>query len=132
MSDGAAWAVITPAGELAWYPLAREADVRAIVGGRFGALDTSTLNPYESLARKVLASDVGAVYPDEFPANPLARRVITALSASYRTQAWHGAVALVEYETDGPEVLWPGEMSTHWAERITAAVAEAAGDSADG
>jgi len=117
-----AWAVITPAGELAWYPLAAEEQVRELVGGRFGALDTSTLNPYESLARKVLASDVGAVYPDDYPANPLARLVITALSAGYRTQAWRGTVALVEYETDGPEVLWPGEMSPEWAEAITKAV----------
>jgi hypothetical protein len=119
---GAAWAVITPDGELAWYPLAATGEVQALVGGRFGALDTSTLNPYESLARKVLASDVGVVYPGEFPANPLARRVITALSASYRTQAWHGTVALVEYETDGAEVLWPGEMSLEWAEAIRTAI----------
>lgn len=127
-----AYAVITPAGELHWYPLTRARDVEALVGGTVapGALDTATVTttgiPRGCGPLKVVASDIGGLYPDDYPANPLAGRVIAALSGGRRSQAWHGTVALVEYEIDEDtrEVLWPGEMSPHWAEAILTAVRE--------
>ena len=45
MSDSDAWAVITPDGHLAWYPLAATREVEALVGGTRapGAPDTATV-----------------------------------------------------------------------------------------
>jgi hypothetical protein len=117
-----AWAVISPDGHLAWYPLTDTADVQAIVNGEYapgalgGAFVTGPL--------RVLASDVALLAPEHYPPNPLAQRVIAELSGGRVGQPWRGYVALVQYEQDGAtgEWLWPGEMSAEWAERITAAL----------
>lgn len=116
-----AWAVITPSGEVDWHPLSKEHAVRALVGGERapGALATATVaagcGPL-----KVLASDVALLFPDDYPPNPAAQRIITELSAGRIIQPWRGHVALVEYEADPDtgEVLWPGVMSEQWQQRI--------------
>lgn len=121
-----AWAVISPAGELTWYPMTRGREVEALVGGEraSGALDTATVTsrgiPPGSGPLKVLASDVALLFPEDYPANPAAERVITELSGGRITQPWRGHVALVEYEIDEEtrEVLWPGVMSEQWQQRI--------------
>lgn len=135
MSDTPAWAVITPDGELAWYPLAATREVETLVGGTRapGALDTATITlrsvPAGHGPLKVLASDVALLFPEDYAPNPLAQRVIEVLSDGRIWQRWRGSVALVEYEADPVtgEVLWPGEMCAHWAERVTSAVAAARG-----
>jgi hypothetical protein len=117
-----AWAVISPDGHLAWYPLTETADVQAIVSGEYapgalgGAFVTGPL--------RVLASDVALLAPQHYPPNPLFQRVIAELSGGRIGQPWRGYVALVQYEQDGAagEWLWPGPMDAEWAERITAAV----------
>jgi hypothetical protein len=126
MTAAPAWAVISPAGDLTWYPLAEEHDVRALVGGKVapGALDTATVTlhgiPPGCGPLKVLASDIAMVFPDDYPPNPLAQNMLTALSGGRIVQPWRGYVALAEYEVDPDtrEVLWPGEMSEHWQQRI--------------
>jgi hypothetical protein len=133
MADAAAaWAVITPNGELAWYPLAAAGEVEALVSGERapGALTTATVTLGGPL--RVLASDIALLFPEDYPPNPVAQRVLAVLSGGRITQPWCSHVALVEYERDtGPgsigEWLWPCEMSPDWAARITAAVAEATG-----
>ena len=78
-----AYAVITPAGELSWYPLDRAADVEAIVGGPVapGALATVTVANTRIPGRgplKVLASDIGALFTADYPINPVAGLVLIA------------------------------------------------------
>jgi len=126
-----AWAVITPDGELTWYPLTAEHDVEALVGGPVapGALDTATVAlagaaiPPGRGPLKVLASDIALLF-DQYESNPLAETVLRVLSGGRLQQRWAGVVALVEYEVDPDtrEVLWPGEMCPEWAEAIEAAV----------
>jgi hypothetical protein len=120
-----AWAVISPAGELTWHPLAATAEVEAIVSGEYapGALDKAFVNG----PLRVMASDVALLAPEHYPPNPLAQQVIAELSGGRIGQPWRGYVALVQYERDDStgEWLWPGEMDAEWAERITAAVREA-------
>lgn len=130
-----AYAVITPAGELSWYPLARAADVERIVGGKVapGALDTATVSAARIPGRgplKVLASDIALLFPDQYELNPLAEAVLRALSGGRVSQSWRGCVALVEYAADPAtgEALWPGEMSPRWGDVITAAVHRARED----
>lgn len=131
MTDHNAWAVISPAGELTWYPLRATAEVEALVGSERapGALDTATVTRalFGRGPLKVLASDVALLFPEDYPPNPLAQRVLAALSAGRITQPWRGHVALVEYEADpaSGEVLWPGEMCPHWAGVIKTAVQRA-------
>lgn len=123
------YAVITPDGKLTWHPLDGAADVEAMVGGTVapGALATVTVaGPGAWPGRgplKVIASDVGHLFPGSYPDNPVAAAVITALSLGRLIQPWRGTVALAEYETDpgNGEVLWPGEMSPRWAAAILAA-----------
>lgn len=130
-----AWAVITPAGELAWYPLTATAEVEALVSGERapGALDTATVTlhgiPPGRGPLKVLASDIALLFPGDYPPSPVAARVLDILSGGRISQPWRGHVALVEYETDPSdgEVLWPGEMCPHWAALIAAAVIAAGG-----
>lgn len=125
-----AWAVISPGGELTWYPLRAEHDVETLVGGPVapGALDTATVTltgiPHGRGPLKVLASDIALIFPDRYEPNPLARTVLRALSGGRIDQPWRGAVALVEYEVnqDTREVLWPGEMCPQWADAIKTAV----------
>jgi hypothetical protein len=125
-----AWAVISPDGELTWYPLNKAREVEALVGGPVapGALDTATVTvagiPTGRGPLKVLASDIALLFPDDYAPNPLARTVLRALSDGRIDQPWRGAVALVEYEVDQNtrEVLWPGEMCSRWAEAIKTAV----------
>jgi hypothetical protein len=132
-----AYAVITPAGELGWYPLARAADVEAVVGGTVaqGALATVTVAGARIPGRgplKVLASDIALLFPEQYEPNPLAGAVLEALSAGWLTQPWRGSVALVEYAADPVtgEVLWPGEMSPRWIDVVNAAVRRARGKAA--
>ena len=127
-----AWAVISPGGELAWYPLTATGEVEALVsGGRaLGALDTATVTLGGPL--RVLASDVALLFPEDYPFNPVAARALDVLSGGRLSQPWRGHVALVEYEQDtGPgsigEWLWPCEMSPGWAQRVTEAVIAAGG-----
>jgi len=127
-----AYAVITPDGELSWYPLNRAAEVEAMVGGTVapGALATVTVASARIPGRgplKAVASDVGALFPDAYPLNPLAGLVLADLSGGRHVQAWHGTVALTEYAADPVtrEVLWPGEMSPRWADIVNAAVRRA-------
>ena len=128
--DKDAWAVISPTGELTWYPLRAERDVEALVGGAVapGALDTATVTlaniPPGRGPLKVLASDIALVFPEQYEPNPLAETVLRTLSGGRIDQPWRGAVALVEYEVDHNthEVLWPGEMCSQWAEAIKTAV----------
>ena len=122
-----AYAVITPAGELSWYPLERVRDVEAMVGGPVapGALATVTVSNTRGRGPlKCLASDIGALFPTDYPINPVAGLVLIALSQGRLDQAWHGSVALVEYEADPGtgEVLWPGEMSPPWVDVVNALV----------
>lgn len=134
MSDDGAWAVISPAGELMWYPLRATAEVEALVGGERapGALDRATVTRalFGRGPLKVLASDVALLFPEDYPPNPVAQVVLTRLSGGRITQPWRGHVALVEYEADrdAGEVLWPGEMCPHWAQAIKTAVAQASGE----
>jgi hypothetical protein len=117
-----AWAVISPDGHLAWYPLTETADVQAIVSGEYapgalgGAFVTGPL--------RVLASGAALLAPQHYLPNPLAQQVITELSSGRVGQPWRGYVALVQYERDDPtgEWLWPAGMDAEWAEPITAAV----------
>jgi hypothetical protein len=127
-----AYAVITPDGELSWYPLNRSAEVEAMVGGTVapGALDTVTVAPARIPGRgplKCIASDVALLFPGEYDLNPLARLVLADLSGGRRDQTWRGAVALTEYLADPltREVLWPGEMSPRWIEMVNRAVSRA-------
>jgi len=129
-----AYAVITPAGELGWYPLARAADVEAMVGGTFapGALATVTVAGARVPGRgplKVLASDVALLFPDRYEPNPVAGAVLEALSDGRVSQPWRGSVALAEYAADPVtgEVLWPGEMSPRWTDAVNAVVRRAQG-----
>jgi hypothetical protein len=127
MADVRAWAVIAPTGELTWYPLAAETEVEAIVSGERapGALDRASVVLGAPL--RLVASDVSLLFPEDYPPNPLAQRVITALSDGRIVQPWRGHVALVEYEQDDEtrELLWPGKMSPQWAEAIETAVRRA-------
>jgi len=127
-----AYAVITPAGELLWYPLNKAAEVEALVGGTVapGALDTVTVAPARIPGRgplKAVTSDIGALFPADYPLNPLAGLVLAVLSGGHRNQEWHGTVALTEYAFDPAtrEVLWPGEMSPRWVDMVNAAVRDA-------
>jgi hypothetical protein len=121
------YAVITPDGTLTWQPLTAGAAVEALVGGRHGALDQATVAGHGVWPGrgplKVIASDVFALFPADYPDNPVAAAVIAALSGGRLTASWRGTVALAEYETDPDtgEVLWPGEMSPRWAAHILAA-----------
>jgi len=124
-----AYAVITPAGELSWYPLERAADVEAIVGGAVapGALDTVTVAAARIPGRgplKCLASDISLLFPEQYEPNPVARTVLEELSGGRLSQPWRGVVALVEYSVVPAtgEVLWPGEMSPRWIEMVNRAV----------
>ena len=121
-----ACAVISPDGHLAWYPLTETADVQAIVSGEYapGALDGA----FVAGPLHVMASDVALLAPEHYPLNPLAQQVIAELSSGQIGQPWRGYVALVQYERDDStgEWLWPGGMDAEWAERITAAMREAA------
>lgn len=124
-----AWAVIAPDGTVAWYPLSATTMVEDLVAGEVarGALDRA----FVTGPVRLMASDIALLFPDDYPANPLARRVLTALSGGRITQPWRGHVALVQYERDQDtgEWLWPGEMSPDWRAAIEAAVA--AGKEAD-
>jgi hypothetical protein len=119
--NATAWAVISPDGQLAWYPLTATAEVEALVSGAYapGALDRA----FVSGPLRVLASDVALVAPDHYPPNPLAQKVIITLSGGRIVQPWRGHVALVQYEqaTATGEWLWPGPMSPEWARCITEA-----------
>jgi hypothetical protein len=121
----AAWALISPAGELTWRPLADTPKVEAIAPG---ALDSA----FVAGPLRVMASDIALVAPDHYLPNLVAERVIAALSGGRILQPWRGHVALVQYEQDAAtgEWLWPGEMSPAWAERITGAVGAAGGTEA--
>jgi hypothetical protein len=122
-----AWAVITPDGDLAWYPLTATAEVEALVSGDYapGALARA----FVTGPIRVLASDVGLLAPEHYALNPVARVVISALSEARITQPWRGHVALVQYDQDERtgEWLWPMEMEAMWRERITRAVVLARG-----
>jgi hypothetical protein len=127
-----AWAVISPAGDLTWFPLTATRDVEALVAGERapGALATVTVSPDMSL--RALASDVALLFPESYPQNPVAEQVLAILSGGRLAQPWRGHVALVEYEQDtGPgsvgEWLWPCGMSTEWVTRITDVVAATSG-----
>jgi hypothetical protein len=87
-----AWAVISPAGELAWYPLQATAEVEALVSGEYapGAIDTGQVDG----PLRVIASDIALVAPERYPPNPLAELVIMHLSGGRVTQPWRGQVAL--------------------------------------
>jgi hypothetical protein len=129
-----AYAVITPAGELSWYPLERVRDVETMVGGPVapGALATVTVAAARIPGRgplKVLASDIALLFTNDYEPNPLAEMVLRELSDSHLRQPWRGAVALVEYQADPAtgEVLWPGEMSPRWVEMVNRAVGRAQG-----
>ena len=130
-----AWAVISPAGELTWYPLSATAEVEALVGGPVapGALDTATVTlhgiPPGRGPLKVLASDIALAFPEDYAPSPVARFVLAYLSGGRITQEWRGHVALVEYEVDQDtrEVLWPGGMYQHWAQDVIVAVNAAGG-----
>jgi hypothetical protein len=122
------YAVISPDGKLTWHPLGHGRDVEYMVGGRFpGALDRPTVARAGAWPGrgplKVIASDVGQLFPEDYPDNPVAAAMITALSLGRLIQPWHGTVAFTEYATDpdNGEVLWPGEMSPRWAAHIIAA-----------
>jgi len=130
-----AYAVITPDGNLHWYPLAGAADVEAMVGGTVapGALDTVTVAGARIPGRgplKCLASDIALLFPGDYPPNPLAGAVLRELSGGRISQNWRGTVALVEYQADPRtgEVLWPGGMSPRWAEMVDRAVRRARDD----
>lgn len=120
-----AWAVITPDGNLAWYPLSATAEVERIVSGDYapGALDRA----FVSGPLRVIASDVALLAPEQYAPNPVAQRMIMNLSGGRITQQWRGCVALTEYERDDDtgEWLWPGPVSNTWAARINKAYAEA-------
>lgn len=126
----AAWALISPAGDLTWRPLADTPEVEAVVSGEYapGALDSA----FVAGPLRVMASDIALVVPDHYLPNPVAERVIAALSGGRIRQPWRGHVALVRYEQDAAtgEWLWPSEMSPAWAELIAGAVGAAGGTEA--
>lgn len=85
----AAYAVITPAGELSWYPLERAGDVEAVVGGTVapGALATATVAAGRVPGcgpLKVLSSDIALLFPGQYEPNPVAGAVLEALNAAVR------------------------------------------------
>lgn len=73
-----AWAVISPEGGLAWYPLAATANVEALVSGDYapGALDRA----FVTGPIRVMASDIALLVPERYPPNLAAQYVITFLS----------------------------------------------------
>jgi len=117
------WAVISPSGELAWYPRTATAEVERIVSGDYapGALDRA----FVTGPVRVLASDIALAVPERYEPNPVAQRVITSLSGGRIVQPWRGHIALTQYEQDGTtgEWLWPGEMDAKWARHIKHLVA---------
>lgn len=129
---GNAYALITPGGELSWYPPGAASAVESMVSGTFApsALDTATVAPARVPGRgplKVIASDIGLLFPERFEPNPLAGAVLRILSAGWLDQEWRGSVAIAEYAADPAtgEVLWPCEMSPRWAHMVEAAVRRA-------
>lgn len=119
-----AFALIRTDGMLEWKPLADEGAVRLHVSGSFdsGTVVSREIGLTRDAALEVLASDIGAYHPDEFTLNPLAERVITALSDGSVTQPWHGDVAVCEYDRDpnNGEIGFPQAMSKQRIAQITA------------
>lgn len=116
-----AWAVITPEGDLAWYPLDATAEVRDLV--------SSTITP-GTLGLEFVTGPIRAMACDSaLLPNPVARVAITSLSEARITQSWRGHVALVQCDQDGRTGDWlgPTEMEDMWRRRITNAVMLARG-----
>lgn len=118
----AAFLVIRPDGTATWRPLSDEQAVGAEVGGRHGALGGAAvfdLRQYGGPVR-VIAADVGALFPADYPPNPAAVALLFALSDGRLAQPWHGTVAITQYERDDAtgEVLWPGVMEAGLAAAI--------------
>jgi hypothetical protein len=112
-----AYAVISPSGDVTWYPLRAEREVEALVAGKYaGALDRR----FVTGPLRLVASDVALLFPEDFPENPAAGRIITALSGGRVSQPWRGHVALTEYDRDPGtrEWLWPTEISENWQQKI--------------
>jgi hypothetical protein len=120
-----AWAVIAPDGTLTWHPATATPTVEETVGGRHGALDKATITG----PLRLLASDVAAVFPGDYPENPVARDVLLVMSAGRIRQQWRGHVAITHYEQDGHtgELLWPGPLSAADMTAIRKLVTEAGG-----
>jgi len=109
----AAFAVLSPDGTVTWHDVdAEEAVKKTVAGARPGALDRRWLGP--SCPLKVMASDVSALYPNNFAENPLARWIIQNLSHGHTLQYWRGPVAVYAHDEGFPEV-----MPRTWVERIT-------------
>jgi hypothetical protein len=120
-----AWAVISPEGNLAWYPLEQTALVERLVGGSVapGAIGGA----HVAGPVRLLASDVASLFPADYAANLIAQRMISALSGGRIIQPFRGYVAVVQFERDEDtgELLWPGPVSSEWAAAINKAYAEA-------
>lgn len=116
-----AWAVITPDGDLAWYPLDATAEVEALVSSVItpGALESTLVTG----PIRAMACD-SALLP-----NAAARVAIAAMSEARITQPFCGHVALVQYGQDERTGDWlgPVEMEAMWRTRITRAVVLARG-----
>jgi len=114
----AAFAVMSTTGILTWHSAHdTEAVEQMVAGPHPGTLARQWLGP--SCPLRIMASDVFAVFPDEFAVNPLAERVIRGLSGGYINQSWRGTVAVYAH-TDG----FAETMSRRWAEQITRLAAQ--------
>lgn len=120
--DTAAYAVISPAGDVTWYPATAETRVREIIGGPHKAVGLYSLPGVMAL----LASDVFATYPSLYAANGAAREVVDTLSAGrrYSDVTWGGPIAVFQLEPH-PERDGLGGvtvMSPQYRDLITRAV----------
>ncbi len=112
------WAVVSPDGELTWYPFADTTTVERIVGGYFGPTVTDAFFVAPPLRAHV--SDVALLEPTHFAANPTAAAMVTRLSRGRLAYQLAGYMALTEYErTDDGEWLGPGPLSAAWHQAIT-------------
>jgi hypothetical protein len=109
----AAFVVMAPDGTVTWHNANAGEVVEEIVAGSYpGLLGRSWLGPGCPL--RIVASDVSALYPEEFEVNPLAERVIRGLSGGYIEQPWRGLVAVYGHHDGFAEV-----MPREWVQRIT-------------
>lgn len=115
-----------PNGTLEWRPLEAEGEVRALIGGKYGAsiVADAWVGPAAESATaslRILASDLALAFAEDYEANPKAREVLLELSDDRVIQQQRGVVALCEYDKapDG-EVGFPQRMGPDRVRQINA------------
>lgn len=98
--------------------------VEALVGGRMQATAGAQLWRRPELRLKLMASDVGLLFPDDYPEHgPEASRFVAALGGP--EQPWAGPLAV--YAIDSAEGGFPVEMNGEQRAAIEAAYRAAGG-----